>query len=77
LLLRQHFNNKIFLVHRFEIKNGGVTYKSLNIAKGDEKRIAELEGLPSGHFTFGQDICENMFKKVWIYLKIYNTQTSF
>jgi len=36
----------------------------LNIAKGDENRIAELEGLPSDYFTFGQDICETMFKKV-------------
>jgi len=35
----------------------------LNISKGDEKRIAELGGLPSDYFTFDQDICENIFKK--------------
>jgi hypothetical protein len=42
----------------------------LNIAKGNEKYIAELEGLPPDYFSFGQDICENMFKKVRIYLKV-------
>ncbi|RIB27212.1 carotenoid oxygenase [Gigaspora rosea] len=58
-----HWFDGLGQVHRFEIRNGVVTYRSRNVASEDEKYIEENGRLPITKITFGQDICENIFKK--------------
>ncbi|CAG8725258.1 21907_t:CDS:2 [Cetraspora pellucida] len=58
-----HWFDGLGQVHRFEIRNGVVTYRSRNIASANENYIAENGRLPVTDITFGQDICKNVFKK--------------